>query len=118
MTTESLIFDALKTLVTNRVYPDIAPLGAVRPFLTYQQVGGESVNFMESTTPSKSNGRFQINVWADTRSAAALLAKQVTAAIRGTAALQATVLGEPVATYEEDTKLFGTRQDFSVWTAT
>lgn len=118
MTTETLLVDALKTLVANRVYPDVGPVGVLKPYITYQQVGGQPVNFLESTTPSKSNGRFQINVWADTRAAAALLAKQVTAALRGTAALQTTVLGEPVATYEEDTKLRGTRQDFSFWTAT
>lgn len=118
MTTESLIFDALKTLVANRVYPDVGPVGVVKPYITYQQIGGQAVNFMESTTPSKSNGRFQVNVWADTRTAAALLAKQVTAALRATSALQTTALGEPVATFEADTKLYGTRQDFSLWTTT
>lgn len=118
MTTDSLIFDALKTLVANRVYPHIAPLGTALPYLTYQQVGGQAVNFLESTTPSQSNGRFQVNVWAATRVAAALLAKQAAAALRATSALQTTVLGEPVADYEPATKLHGTRQDFSFWTAT
>lgn len=115
MTTELLIFDALKTLVSNRVYFDIAPIGTARPYLTCQQVGGASVNFIDSTAPSKSNARFQINVWADNRLAAAALAKQVETAMRGASALQTTVLGQPVATYEPDTLLFGTRQDFSLW---
>jgi hypothetical protein len=118
MTTESLIFDALKTLVANRVYPDVGPPGVVRPYITYQQAGGRPVNFLEGTTPSKENSRMQINVWATTRPAAKLLAKQAEAALCGTAALQTTVLGKPVAVYEEDTKLFGTRQDFSFWTST
>lgn len=115
MTAETLLFDALKTLVANRVYPDLAPLGSVRPYITFQQVGGASVNFIDATVPSKSNARFQINVWANTRAAAALLAGQVEQALRTTVALQTTVLGQPVATYEADTLLFGTRQDFSVW---
>lgn len=115
MTVEASLYTALQTLVSNRVYPDLAPFGAVKPFITYQQVGGSSVNFIDQAVPSKSNARFQVNVWADTRSAAAALALQAEQALRGTTALQTTVLGQPVSTYEADTKLFGTRQDFSFW---
>lgn len=117
MTTESIIFDTLKTLVSNRVYPDLAPLGVGRPFITFQQVGGQSINFLDAaTTPSKSNGRYQVNVWADTRAAAALLIKQVETALRAATTLQTTVLAQPVASYEPDTTLYGARQDFSFWT--
>ena len=115
MTAEASIFNALQTLVANRVYPDVAPIGTVRPYATFQQVGGQSVNFLDSAVPNKANSRFQINVWADTRAAAALLAGQVEQALRTAAALQTTVMGQPVATYELDTLLFGSRQDFSVW---
>jgi hypothetical protein len=115
MTVEASIYTALKTLVANRVYPDVAPFGAVKPFITYQQVGGTAVNFIDQSTPSKSNARFQVNVWADTRSAAALLSHQVEQALRTASGMQTTVLGQPVATYEVDTTLYGTRQDFSFW---
>lgn len=117
MTVEADIFNALKGLVSNRVYPDVAPEGAARPYITYQQVGGGAVNFVDPTIPSKRNGRFQINVWANTRAAASTLARQVEDALRATAALQTTVLSAPVASYEPDTKLYGTLQDFSVWFA-
>lgn len=117
MTVEASIYSALKTLVSNRVYPDVAPLGTVRPYATYQQAGGASVNFVDQAIPDKSNARMQINVWADTRSAASLLIKQVEQALRSATALQTTVLGQPVATYEADTLLYGARQDFSFWTA-
>ena len=115
MTVEASIFNALQTLVVNRVYPDVAPIGTVRPYVTYQQIGGQSVNFIDTAVPSKANARFQVNVWADTRAAAALLAGQVEQALRTAATLQTTVMGQPVATYEPDTLLFGTRQDFSFW---
>lgn len=115
MTVESDIFDALKALVANRVYPDVAPVGAALPYITYQQVGGGALNFVEAASPSKKNGRFQVNVWAATRESAAALSRQVEDALRTTTALQTTVLSAPVAGYEEDTLLFGTRQDFSVW---
>lgn len=116
MSLESTIFDALKTLVSNRVYPDVAPELVTRPYITYQQVGGQSVNFVDSATvPSRKNARIQINTWADTRAAAAALARQVEDTLRAVSALQATVLAAPVAVYEQDTQLRGTHQDFSVW---
>jgi len=115
MTVKASIYNVLKGLAANRVYPDVAPIGTVRPYLTYQQIGGQSVNFLDSALPSKRNGRFQVSVWADTRAAAALLAGQAEDALRGAAALQTTVMAQPVATYELETQLFGTRQDFSFW---
>lgn len=117
MTAESIIFDTLRGLVADRVFPDVAPEGTVRPYITFQQVGGAAVNFIDATLPSKRNGRFQLNVWADTRLQAALIARQVEDALRVAPALQTTVLGAPVADYEADTKLYGTRQDFSAWTS-
>lgn len=117
MTAESLLFDALKGLVSDRVYPDIAPAKVTKPYITYQQVGGAAVNFVSGETPSKSNGRYQVNVWSTSRTATALLAKQIEQALRSASALQTTVLGAPVADYEPDTQLYGSRQDFSFWTS-
>lgn len=115
MSMETLLFARLKSLVDNRCYPDIAPDLTIRPYITYQQVGGFTVNFIDPAVPSKKNGRFQINVWADTRAQASVLAGQIEDALRDVAALQTTVLSAPVATYEPDTALRGTRQDFSFW---
>jgi hypothetical protein len=116
MSAESIIFDTLRGLVGDRVFPDVGPEGVARPYITFQQVGGASINFIDAAIPSKRNGRFQLNVWADTRLQAATLARQVEDALRGVTALQTTVLGSPVADYEEDTKLYGAMQDFSLWT--
>lgn len=115
MSIESQIFDALKGLVANRVYPDFAPEAVARPYIVYQQVGGEAVNFLDPTAPSKKNGRWQISVWATSREQAATLARQIEDLLRLTVALQATVLGAPIASYDPDTKLKGTHQDFSFW---
>ena len=112
MTIEADIYNALKGLVSNRVYADVAPAGAVAPYLTYQQVGGTGRNFLEATVPSKKNGRFQINCWADSRISAAALSRQVEDAMVTT--LKAFVLGAPVAMLDADTGLRGTTQDFSL----
>ena len=116
MSIESILFNALKGLVANRVYPDVGPSGVVAPYLTWQQVGGQSINFLDTATlPSKANGRYQVNTWAATRAEAVALAKQVENAVRATTSLQPTVLSQPVATTDEETGRKGYRQDFSLW---
>lgn len=115
MSVETFIFEALRGLVNDRVFPDVAPEQTPRPYATYQQVGGESVNFVDSGVPSLKNGRWQINIWADSRLEAAALSRVVEDTLRGIPALQTTVLGAPIARYDEETKLRGTMQDFSFW---
>ena len=41
------------------------------PRITFQQVGGQAVNFLDSAVPSKKNARFQVNCWAVSRDDAA-----------------------------------------------
>lgn len=106
---------ALETL-SARVFPDIAPEGTQRPYITWQAIGGKPVNFIDPTVPSKKNARVQVNVWADTRLEAATIAEQIEDTLRGIAALHTTVLGAPTSIYEPETKLKGSMQDFSFWT--
>jgi hypothetical protein len=115
MTVEAQIFAALSALVNARVYPDIGLEGGEKPYITYQQVGGDAINYTEIAIPDKKNARMQVNVWALTRLEASALADQVEDALRGLSDAETLVLGARVALYEEDTKLRGTRQDFSIW---
>lgn len=116
MSAESILYNTLRSLVADRVFPDVAPEGTALPYCTFQQVGGTAINFINGGLPSKRNGRYQVNCWGQSRLQAALLARQVEDALRQVVALQTTVLAAPVAEYEEDTKLYGCRQDFSFWT--
>lgn len=117
MSVETLIYTALKSLVSNRVYRDLAPKTAVAtlPRITFQQIGGRAVNFLEGGTPSKKNAVVQINCWDDRRDDVMALARDVEDALRSAAGLQATVLGAAIAVYEQDTGLYGSMQDFSFW---
>lgn len=115
MTVESDLFDTLKGLVSNRVYPDLAPAEAAKPYVVYQQIGGESPTFLERASPSKKNGRFQVVVWAETRAQASLVSLQIEAAMVAATVFQAKPVGDRTAVYDEDTQLRGSRQDFSVW---
>jgi len=114
MTVESDLYDALKVICA-RTFPDIAPVNTARPYVTYQQIGGDAVSFIDSTVPSKENGEFQINVWADTRASAKALIKQIEAALIVATAFQARPLAAPVSDYDHDNQVYGSLQSFSVW---
>ncbi len=117
MTVETAIVAVIAPLVGGRFYADAPPSGSVaRPYGTYSQVGGRSLAFVEGgAAPSKKHGRFQVNLWADTRPAAAALAQDVDDAMRAATAFFAEPSGEPEARYEPLLKLHGTQQDFEVW---
>lgn len=118
MSAEADIAPLLTSLVSGRVYPDVAPPGSALPRIVYQQAGGQSINYTEGTLPDKENARMQIACWAATRSAAIALMKQAEAAILAAPAMQAETLGARVSVVETDVEpyLYGSRQDFSIWT--
>jgi len=115
MTVEADIFSALQGLVSNRVFPDIAPLDTPLPYITFQQIGGEAIGYMDNTVPDAKNGRFQVDVWSQSRIQCAALALQIEAAMVQASVFQARPVGAPSSQYEPDTKLYGSLQDFTVW---
>jgi hypothetical protein len=115
MTVEKQIFETLRALVDGRVYPDVAPEGVARPYVTYQQVGGVPVNFVDGGIPGMRNARFRVNVWDDRRATVTATCVAVEHALRNDPALQTTVMTNPVALNDPETRLRGTSQDFSVW---
>ena len=113
MTAEALIYDALKHLAGGRVLPDFAPENTAAPFIVYQAVGGEPINYITGEQPDKQRVRMQVSVWAgESRIEASTLGQQVEAAIRAATAMQPEVASGRVATYDEETRSRGTRQDF------
>ena len=115
MTVESDIYTTLKALVSNRCYPDFAPLDTARPFIVYEQTGGEVVSFMERPLPDKKNGRFEVGVFADTRASCASIALQVEAAMAAATTFQAEAIHAPISDYASDVKIYSSTQNFSVW---
>ena len=115
MSVETLLYTALKNLASNRVYRDIAPAEVTAlPRITFQQVGGDAINFLSGDAPSKKRARIQINVWDDRRDVAMALMRRVEDTMRSASGLQTTILGAATSVYEDDTGLFGAMQDFSV----
>lgn len=94
-----------------KFFPDVAPTGTPGPYLTYQAVGGQDVNDMSGPADLE-NARMQINAWATTRAGATAAMRTARAAMVAAGGLP---IGAPVSTYEKDTKLYGSRLDFSLW---
>lgn len=117
MIAETLIHAALVHLAPDAVFPLVAPEDAPLPRIVYQQVGGKEVSYMEDTPPDLENARMQIACWADTAIAAAELSQRVRDALIQASSMQARPLGARSGVYESDTRLYGARQDFSVWYA-
>ena len=114
MTVEADIFTALKGLVGNRCYPDIAPITTAKPYITYTQIGGDAISYNDDIVPNLKNGRFQINVWADTRAIASSIILQVESAMVLAQSFQARPIGAASNDYDHDMLTYGAMQDFNV----
>jgi hypothetical protein len=115
MSLESDVQTALAALVSNRSYPDVAPNNVTAPYVVWQQVGGSAFSFLESAAVGKRNARIQVACWAATRLAASALSRTAEDALVTNTTLRATPLGAMVSDFDEDTRLYGSRQDFSIF---
>lgn len=115
MSIESEVFAALRSLVADKVYPDVNDAGTDAPYIVHTRAGGVAPTFLERATPSKENTRLRVTSWETTRIAANALAKQVHDALVALTTIDVKPIGTLVALYDEDTKLRGATQDFSVW---
>lgn len=115
MTAEEHVHSALQNLVGGRIFPDVAEMGTDKPYITYQAVGGEPMNFLSGDRPTKQHVRIQVNVWSTRRIEASEIGMLVEDALRSATALQVEVATGRVATYDEETDLRGTMQDFQIF---
>lgn len=115
MSIEASIKAALAAVAGGRTYPDTVPDAPTFPLNIYQQVGGAVLNPIEGGDPGKDNARIQIVTWAKTRLEATSVARQVRLAM--SSSLNATLMGAAVSMYDETTKNYGARADYSVWYA-
>ncbi|WP_213778874.1 DUF3168 domain-containing protein [Caballeronia sp. dw_276] len=110
---DAIVRSALDPLVSERVFPDVAPPGTARPYMTYQAVGGDLAPTFDGVSTTV-NARVQVNVWSDGRVEATALIYQAVAVLCGDD-VKGVPIGGPVSTHEEDTNLYGSRLDFSIW---
>lgn len=115
MALEADLYALLAPLVAGRVYPDVGPNNAVAPYATYQQIGGEVINYLGREAPDKRHARMQLNVWCASRAQAMALMRQVEDALRMATAFIAAPIGAAIAVKDEGDPLYGAMQDYSIW---
>lgn len=108
---------AVVTPHCDRVFPDTAPVDTARPYVTYQQIGGDPLTYVDDAVPTLKNGVFQFNVWADTRLEASALLLEIESALIVHAGFGARPTSAPMWDYDPDMERFCSRQDFSIWSA-
>lgn len=106
---------ALLTPICPRTFPDFAPTDTQRPYVTWQQIGGQSLDFMEGAVASKENALVQINVWSDRRTEAKAVIKLIEEAFVTAKTLQASPTAAAASDADPDMARYCARQDFSIW---
>lgn len=106
---------ALLKAICTRAYPDVAPAGAVAPWITWQGIGGAAARNLDNTPADKRNTLMQVSVWSQSRLEALTLIRQIEDALCASPAFVARPQGEAMSTYESDTQLYGCIQRFDVW---
>lgn len=114
MSLESQLFTVLQA-VCPRTFPDFAPTNTTRPYVTYQQIGGQAVNFVDRLVPSKRNARVQVNVWANSRADAVTTMQAIEDAIRMSTVFQGEPESAMSADFDADFPVYSAMQDFTVW---
>jgi hypothetical protein len=116
MSIQATILTTLTSLVSGRVYDGVVPQGVTAlPRITFQQIGGKGLNFVEADDVPMVNGNFQVISWGATGLQASALARQVQTALKENLALYTTILSAPMEEPYPELGLFGFRQDFSFW---
>lgn len=101
--------------VCPRVFPDFAPTETERPYVTFQQVGGEVVQCLDNTVPSKENASMQVNVWSDSRKEAKAVILAIEARLLATTTIQVASQAAAVSDFDADMERYCSRQDFDIW---
>ena len=116
MSVEAELTALLKTLCP-QVFPDVAPAGTARPYVTYSGIGGKPLRFLDNTAGDKRNTIMQINVWSSTRAQTQTLIRAIEEALCASSTFTAMPMDEPFSAYEEDAEppLYGANQDFSIY---
>lgn len=114
MSLESVLAPVLQA-VCPRTWSDFAASVKTRPFVTFQQIGGQVINPLNNEMPGLRNATVQINVWADTRDEARALMNQIEDAMRAAPGFTAQPLSAAFNDYDSDMLVYGSQQDFSIW---
>lgn len=113
----SLETDLMSILLTvcPRVHVGTAPYGTQMPYVTWQHIGGDPLDFLDNTVADKRNAQIQVNTWAGTPLQAFSLIQAIEAALRASVPIFiARPLSEPIGAYGDGDTLPGYLQSYSI----
>lgn len=113
MSVETTLLAAIGALCP-RVFPDFAPAGTVTPYVVYHQIGGETIDPINGTSPGFFNSRIQVNVWHLTRPGANTLMRSIEDALRPHP-INGRPIGALMSRADPSESIRGAQQDFSIW---
>lgn len=106
---------AVLTVLCPRVHIGSAPHNTKTPYVTWQHIGGDPLDFLDNTTADKRNAQIQINVWHATPLQAFNLIQSIEARLRSaTAIFIARPLSEPVSNFDDSELSCGYLQTYSI----
>lgn len=114
MSLEAELVAVLKT-VSPHVYAGFAKTSTPRPYITFQQIGGDVIVSLANELGDKENAVIQIDVWADSHTAAKTAIKQIEAELVVAPALTVRPMSASSSDYDADMERYCSRQDFSIW---
>jgi hypothetical protein len=117
MAIEEDIVAAVSSLFNGRFYYMTAPFKTPRPFGLYTFVGGRPISTFCGDS-DRNNYRIQFNIWDQvdgTDGANSVVLMRQLAAIVTSPPLRGVSQGGLQSIYDDTTRTFGTRQDFSFW---
>ncbi len=115
MTIQTDLRARLSDLVAGRVYPLFAPEQAASPFIVYTRLSATENNTLAANggTGNLTNTRLQVDVYAETYTAAQDMAAQVVMRLKGWNVT--CVVNVQMDLFEEDTRLYRVMTDISTW---
>lgn len=107
---------AVIVAVCPRVHAVLAKVGTARPYVTVQNIGGTPTYWLDRTPADKRVLRLFVKSWANSKSEALTLARQIEVAMMAATAFTARVESEPLDDVETDGEpwLFSELQEFVV----
>lgn len=98
-----------------RVHIGTAPFGTTMPYVTWQHIGGDPLEWLDNTVADKRNAQIQINTWAATALQAFQLIQAIEATLRAAMpALIARPLSEPIGAYDDADVASGYLQTYTI----
>ena len=116
MSMESDLLALLKT-VCPTVWEDDVPAGTVPPYVTWQQIGGRPLRAIDGAALDKRNSLIQINAWSKTRTESRTMIRAIENALCTSALFAVEQQDEAQSTTEDEPKLYGKIQRFSIYAA-